>query len=337
MKKQPVVMLLMRHELPGYYSIERLFGTLVPFLSENFEIRIVRVPCPSSGAWRCLRNMLFTARLRADVIHVTGDIQYCALAVSRRRCVLTVHDLRHLTRLGGLRKRVFLLLWYELPLRWACYVTAISDETRRQLQREFPGPGRRVEVILNCVDPAFRRGTSSAAASPGKPRVLQVGTGANKNLERVARAASSLPLHLRVIGPVSKAQRKVLELAGVDWSSLAELQWEDLLCEYLNSDVLMFASTYEGFGLPIVEAQAIGLPVITSDIPPMKEVAGDGALLVNPYDEGNIRGGLEAVLRERDLARRLIDLGHENVKRFDAQLVSRQYAAVYLRALGGIR
>ena len=85
--KHPKVILLMRKEASGYYSIERLFESLVPLLSEHFEVAIVQVPCHSRGILRCLRNLVFTARLRADLIHVTGDIYYCSLAVPRRRCV----------------------------------------------------------------------------------------------------------------------------------------------------------------------------------------------------------------------------------------------------------
>ena len=71
----------------------------------------------------------------------------------------------------------------------------------------------------------------------------------------------------------------------------------------------MFASTYEGFGLPIVEAQAIGLPVITSNMPPMNDTAGDGALLVDPLDEGEIRTALEQLLHSPDVARQLSEQG----------------------------
>ena len=61
----------MRKEWPGYHSIERLFECLEPLLSQRFEVRIVRVPCQSSGIVCCARNFAFAARQRADIIHVT--------------------------------------------------------------------------------------------------------------------------------------------------------------------------------------------------------------------------------------------------------------------------
>ncbi len=272
----------MRKEASGYYSIERLFESLVPLLSEHFEVSIVQVPCHSRGILRCLRNLAFTARLRADLIHVTGDIYYCSLAVPRRRCVLTIHDLVSLPRLKGARKFVFSLFWYSLPLRWAPRVTAISDETKRNLVREFPSAAGKVEVIPDCVDAEFAGNYRPPRGATSTLQVLQVGTTVNKNLERVAGASSSLPLHLRIIGPLSNAQRGLLDSLDLAWSSTEQLSTEELIAEYRQSDVLVFASTYEGFGLPIVEAQAIGLPVITSNMPPMNDTAGDGALLVDP-------------------------------------------------------
>ena len=276
---------------------------------------------------------MFTARLRADVIHVTGDIYYCALAIRRRRCVLTIHDLVSLYRLKGIRKRILSLFWYSLPLRWARFVTAISEETRKQLEDEFPAAGGKVEVIPNCVDEAFGRNYRLTRTDADRPQLLQVGTGMNKNLERVAAAASGLPLHLRIIGPLSRSQRTLLHSLDLTWTSADQLSAEALLHEYRDSDALVFASTYEGFGLPIVEAQAIGLPVITSNIAPMTDIAGDGALFVDPYDEQEIRSALEELLGSPDLARRLSDRGRRNAQRFDAMTVADQYADIYARVL----
>lgn len=329
--QRPALVLLMRAPSPTYHSIERLFETLAPLLSANFEVRVVRVPCQSRGIIRCARNFIFTARLRADIIHVTGDIHYCALAIRRKRCILTVHDLCSLNRLEGIRKRMFSIIWYSLPLRWASRVTVISEETRRQLEHCFPAAAGKIEVIPNCVDGGFKQSQRTARTSTGGLRVLQIGTGSNKNLERVAAAASGLPLRLRIIGPLSDSQESLLRSLDLDWTSAQQLSGEEVIREYLDSDLLMFASTYEGFGLPILEAQAIGLPVITSNMAPMTEVAGDAALFVDPHDEKQIRAALEQVMHSPDLARRLTQDGRRNAERFDAQNVTDHYADLYTR------
>jgi glycosyltransferase involved in cell wall biosynthesis len=327
----------MRKESSAYYSIERLFENLVPLLSKSFEVRVVRVPCHSRGLVRCVRNLVFTARLRADVIHVTGDVYYCSLAIPRQRCVLTIHDLVSLNRLEGVRKRVFSLFWYSLPLQWAPGVTAISEETRKQIEREFPRAAGKVEVIPDCIDEAFGRNYRLPRTNTLRPQVLQVGTAVNKNLERVAKAASGLPLHLRIIGPLSCIQRRLLGSLDLAWSSTEQLSSEALMAEYRDSDALVFASTYEGFGLPIVEAQAIGLPVITSNLAPMTDTAGAGALFVDPYDESEIRVALEQLLDSPDLARRLSNEGRHNARRFDTKIVADQYSDIYARALARVK
>jgi glycosyltransferase involved in cell wall biosynthesis len=328
---RPAVIFLMRKELPDYYSIERLFKCVEPYISKSFDVRVVRVPCTSSGILQCLRNLAFTARQRADVIHVTGDIHYCAMAVWRNKCVLTIHDLCSLQRLKGVKRLVFSILWYSLPLRWAQYVTVISEATRNQLDHTFPATAGKAEVILNCVDEAFWLNRRIAWSRADKPCVLQVGTGWNKNLERVAMAISGLPVRLRIIGALSDDQQSLLRSLDLEWTATEQLSWEAVMREYQESEILMFASTYEGFGLPIVEAQAAGLPVITSGISPMTEVAGDAALFVDPFDEIDIRSALERLLRSPGLARRLSDLGRRNAKRFDAKTTADYYANVYGR------
>jgi glycosyltransferase involved in cell wall biosynthesis len=333
MSRLPTVILLMRKKRTNYYSVERLFENLVPPLSRQFDVRVVHVPCFGVSPVEFIRNLIFTARLRADVIHVTGDIQYCALAVPRQRCVLTVLDLVSLNRLKGPRKHVLSLLWYSLPLRWAQHVTSISEESRNQLERSYPAAVGRVSVVSCCADPAFERNKVFAHADTDRPRVLQVGTSANKNVHRVALAASGLPLHLRIIGPLSDDLRTLLSNLDLEWSSAEQLSTEELIKEYQNSDALVFASTYEGFGLPIVEAQSIGLPVLTSKIQPMTDVAGEGALFVDPYSEFEIRSGLEQLLSSPDLCRRLVEQGRNNVKRFDVRIVADQYAKIYADVL----
>ena len=161
--------------------------------------------------------------------------------------------------------------------------------------------------------------------------MLQVGTGRNKNLERVAAAASGLPVQLRIIGALGEEQRSLLHSLDLEWTSAEQLPGEEVIREYRDSDILVFASTYEGFGLPVVEAQAIGLPVITSNRAPMTDVAGDGALFVDPYDVGDIRSALEKLISSPDLARRLSDQGRRNIARFDARTIANRYADVYKR------
>jgi glycosyltransferase involved in cell wall biosynthesis len=212
-------------------------------------------------------------------------------------------------------------------------VTAISDETKKQLEREFPVVLGKITLVPNCVDKAFEDSFRNDRPGAGIPQVLQVGTGWNKNLERVARAASGLPLRLRIIGMLSPEQHAMLKSSGVAWSFAADLSAEDLLREYCDSAALIFVSTYEGFGLPIVEAQAVGIPVLTSRAAPMTETSGGAALLVDPHSEDEIRAALVELLSSAHLAQKLSAAGRRNAERFSVAAVARKYADIYYRAL----
>ena len=92
---------------------------------------------------------------------------------------------------------------------------------------------------------------------------------------------------------------------------------------------MLFASTLEGFGMPIVEAQMVGLPVITSDINPMREVAGEGALLCNPLDTKDIRNCILNLLKSGEKRRRIVTQGFNNSARFQPLAASQTHHEVY--------
>jgi glycosyltransferase involved in cell wall biosynthesis len=112
-------------------------------------------------------------------------------------------------------------------------------------------------------------------------------------------------------------------------TELGRLTDEELVEAYRRCDMVVFASLYEGFGLPILEAQAMGRPVITSNFGAMREAAGDGALLVDPYSVEAIRDAVLRIKREPALREDLIAKGLRNAERFRAEAVAERYAEVY--------
>ncbi|HUP70147.1 MAG TPA: glycosyltransferase family 1 protein [Acidimicrobiales bacterium] len=322
----------MRATAIGRYSLERVFADVHIALPGDINATIVRLPFESRGLIPRLRNLAFTARLRADVVHVGGDVHYCVLAIRRTRSVLTVPDLVTLHRLQGIRRRALFLLWYRLPTWWAARVTTISQATKNELVQVLPARAAKTSVVPCPVGNAFL----NAQRTPQQrelPQILQVGTGANKNLERVISAIASLPVHLRIVGSLSDKQRLLLDGTSLSYSAVENLCEEGLVREYTESDVLSFMSTYEGFGLPIIEAQAVGLPVITSNVSSMPEVAGEGALLVDPLDTGAIRDAVALLIKSPDLAQSLVARGHQNVTRFLPGAIAEMYADIY-RGMG---
>ena len=160
-------------------------------------------------------------------------------------------------------------------------------------------------------------------------RILQVGTSDNKNLLRVAAALEGICCRLVIIGALSSEQVDALTFHGINYETHTDLSREQMVDAYVRADLLLFASTYEGFGLPIVEANAVGRPVITSQVSAMPEVAGDAACLVDPHDVMSIRRGVLRVMDDPAYRQALVDRGLVNARRFQAASIAHRYLDVY--------
>jgi glycosyltransferase involved in cell wall biosynthesis len=101
------------------------------------------------------------------------------------------------------------------------------------------------------------------------------------------------------------------------------------LAQYQQCDILSLVSTLEGFGMPIVEANAVGRVVITSNTTSMPEIANDAAVLVNPFDVTNIREGFLKIIQNPSLREDLINKGLKNHLRFQPKQLAEQYAKKY--------
>src|SRR5262249_40655115 len=150
----------------------------------------------------------------------------------------------------------------SLPLRRCAVITTVSAETRRALIEQFPFAADKTVVVRNCVLKEFQ--ASERPFNSARPRVLQIGTASNKNLENVIEALGGEKCTLHVVGKLSKAQARLLSEYQVAFENSVDLDDEQLLQAYVEADIVTFVSKSEGFGLPILEAQAVGRALITS-------------------------------------------------------------------------
>ncbi len=260
-------------------------------------------------------------RLKADIYHVTGDVNYLIPFLPSKRTVLTVHDIGHyLYGLHGLKRWVYKWLWLQWPIRTAAVVTTVSKTTAENVSRYLGVAPNRLNVIENCYSADFR--FTPREFNSAYPVVLQVGTKPYKNVPNVIEAMRGIRCKLVLIGSCNEQIRKKLDECGTDYECRSNLSPADMVEAYVKCDLVTFVSIGEGFGLPIIEAQATGRPVVTADIPPMRDVAGDGAWLASPSDVQSIR---DAILR--------ITAGLRNAMKYSPSAIAARYLTLY-RQLG---
>lgn len=168
------------------------------------------------------------------------------------------------------------------------------------------------------------------------PDILQIGTMKNKNLLRLCEALEGINCRLRIIGRLDDEQRRSLSDHSIDFTNAFDLDDEAIKGEYEKADLVVFCSTLEGFGLPIIEAQAMGKPVVTSRIEPMISTSGKAAILVDPLDWESIRKGVKAVIDDGELRLDLIERGRKNAERFAPHKVAAEYERLYDEMLADI-
>lgn len=314
-------------------SIERVFRQVARDLSDEFDVEFQQVPY-GYGVAAIIKNLLFFRPRPADIYHVTGDVHYVALRLPRNKTVLTVHDLVFLRGRSGFRRWLLKKLFLTAPAKRVAKVTTISGSTQAELAREMPELDGRIHVITNPLFDGFRA-EPEKPFDRAKPVILQIGTAPNKNLETLVIALRGLSCHLRIIGDPSKEAKQSLAVGGTEYSVAIGLDERAIVEEYRNADIVTFCSTYEGFGLPIIEAQAMRKPVITSNIPPMSDVAGEGAVLVDPLDAAAIRSAIIKLCEAAGDRQKLVDAGLRNLERFESANVANHYARLYERAIAG--
>ncbi len=361
------------HTFEGLYQGSRsrllgLFGELLRRTSDEFDfVLFTRAPealrtalpaCdPARVRFEPLRSRSAVQRLLGELPRLARrfeldlfDAQYIlpiGLACLR---VVTVHDLlfeshpQFFTRAFVLRSRLLV----RRSAQRADHVVTVSHHSAGELRRRYGLAEERVTVSHDAVDPArfhpgaldparlARRGLGAAGY------VLSVGRiDRRKNLAALIEAHAGLGASappLVVVGQVADARAagelrahcarapgRLLHLTDADDDELPGL--------YAGAAAFAFPSLAEGFGMPVLEAMACGVPMIASDRTALPEVAGDAARLVDPESVPELRRALAEVLTERDLRARLIERGSERARGFRWQKEAETLRALYARLL----
>jgi glycosyltransferase involved in cell wall biosynthesis len=250
------------------------------------------------------------------------------------------HDLQHV-RHPEFFRRVDLPFW-QFALRLAelasTHVIAVSQATAQDVRDHYRRAPQAITVIPHGVDPVF---FGMPTAAP-EPYLLCVSTlHPHKNIERLLRAFSLAKLHQRLIcagmfgfeANRLLAMREELGLTG----SVEFTGWiprEELLRLYERAHAIVYPSTFEGFGMPVLEGMASGIPTACSSIPVLRETGGDAVLYFDPYDEHAIIEALQRISNDTDLRARLSAAGRARARQYTWARTGRETLRV-LEQVGG--
>ena len=302
------------------FSVAKVFRPIELEMGKYAKVDSLELPIANysfKGLWTnisYLRKHLKKASY--DVVLITGTENYLLPFISSAKKVVVVHDVKSFfNHVSGVRRKIKELMFVKV-LDKADKIVSISEQTQKELSDYHFSS----EVIYDPVSPAFIY--KEKKIDKVCPVILHIGTKVNKNLKNTILALKGLKCHLRIVGKLSEEYVKMLLENNIDYSSCANISDEELLEEYYKCDIVNFPSLYEGFGMPIIEGQATGRVVVTSNLSPMKDVAGGSAVLVNPNDIESIRQGyLEAI----NHGEYYINKGLDNVKRFSVLTITSQY------------
>lgn len=311
-----------------HFSVEIIFKDVRGHLPKDVECEVVTSRFYSKGLLPRVYNCVEAWYRRGAINHVTGDVHFLGILLPRRNTVQTMLDCVFMKDAKGLRRFVFSWFWMRIPAARARFITTISQASKDEIVKYAGVDPEKVKVIPIALSPVFKR--SERGYEWQRPRVLVVGGAPNKNIPNILRALKGIDCRLSLVGKFHPEYKRMMEDFGLEHTYEWNLDANRMYAKYLETDILVFASTYEGFGMPIIEAQASGALVVTSNISSMPEVAGENsAIFVDPYDVDSIRRGILLAVTEPEARERVIANGYENAGRFDPVRISNMYLELY--------
>lgn len=255
--------------------------------------------------------------------------------------ITTVHDFTYEYFGCGLKRKIH--CWQKhRAIRNSDYIICISENTKFDLLKFLPDINvERITVVYNGVSDDYfviKDKDINDFKLPFKRKTFVLFVGARsgyKNFELAVNALVNSSLNLVVVGePLTKQENALLEnkLGKERYKYVGRVSNSELNFLYNNAYCLLYPSAYEGFGIPVLEAQKAGCPVIAYDCSSIPEIIGKTPLLMKKLSVSEIGRGIE-LLRDQDIRENIINQGLENVKRFTWDRTYEQTYAIYQNAL----
>lgn len=306
---------------------------------------------PKNLAWQILKNVWrsfqiskLARELNLDIYHGLSHELPSGIEKTGIKSVVTIHDLIYL-RYPNFFLKIDRNI-YDFKFRQACRVAdrihAISEQTKRDLIQFFSIPEEKIEVIYQTVNTLFFEVCAEYQKIAIRKKyqlpeefILTVGTiEPRKNLMNLLKGMVSekINIPLVVVGKstgykqrarsfIQENRQQVTFLHGIKDAELAVL--------YQSATAMIYPSLFEGFGLPVAEAQASGCPVITSNTSSLPEAGGDAAIYVNPENPKEIGQAIKSLLASQSQRETIISKGRINAQRFTPEKYAIQLRQLY--------
>ncbi len=310
-------------------------------LPASWEVRSLRAP----RFWTHVRLSLEMLLHRPDILFVPA---HTVPFIHPKKSIVTVHGLEYEFSSESYSpwERTYMRAVIRFSCRAAETVIAVSENTKKDLIRLYGTPAERIRVVYEGK-PEFRPHTDGTISKRErgieKPYLLFIGRiEERKNIRRIVEAfdilkkKKAIPHRLVLAGKpgygyeavqdaieASEYRGDIIEMGYVSAEEKTELLSE--------ADVFVFPSLYEGFGLPVIEAQTVGVPVVTSDISSLPEIGGKGALYADPLSVESIADRIWEVLSSSALRSGIIEKGRANAERFDWAKCAEEVSALIRR------
>lgn len=298
-------------------------------------------------AWHAVAYSKILRKWKVDIIHIPDFRRFVTGASVP--VVVTIHDM---TRYILTDKYDPVRMFYHrriLPsfLKRFAHVIAISENTKHDVLRFFPFLEDHISVVYDGISTSLYKSlprdlVETVRSKLHLPRhyvlyVSRIEHPAKNHVGlieafRSLKQSTNLPHKLVLVGSPSFRSQEVYEAArslGDQIMFTGFVSTQDLPAVYNAADAFVFPSLYEGFGLPVLEAMACGVPVAASNVSAVPEVAGEAAILFDPYDIREITQAMGRLLTDNDLRDALRQRGFERAKEFSWEKTARETLAVY--------
>ncbi len=263
--------------------------------------------------------------------------------------VVTIHDvIPHVfpqKYLSNILERIYYETAIRVSIKRSQKIITISEFSKQELIKHYGVKPEKIAITLLAYNRAFRKIDDTGLLKPVREKynlhdkyLLAIGGSEyRKNMQRLINVYQKHFSHAYKLIVIGGKWRDV-DLPGKYASDknirfLTNIPEEDLIAIYNMAEVFVFPSFYEGFGIPVLEGMACGVPVITSKVSSMPEVGGDAAVYFDPFDENDMAEKIETVLNNEMLRRKMIAKGLEKVKGYSWEKCAEETLQVYREVL----